>query len=125
MGKSSMSAKQARPPAAGSGSERASPQPPIACSLGAADYRERIRWIADLNRGSLLTDRQDDLRLELTYAAQAAEQVRQLVQREARCCPFFTFQIDQDADSVRLTVTAPAEARDSAHLLFEQFRARD
>ncbi len=126
MGEFSMIDNEITPPGTGSGTEPQPPhRPPIACSLGAADYQERVRWIADLNRRALRADRHQDLRLELTYAAEAAEKVRQLVQREAQCCPFFTFQIDNEADSVRLTITAPTAARDSAHLLFEQFRARD
>ncbi len=97
---------------------------PIACTLGAEDYKERLAWIAELNRRSLRGDRQEGLRLELTYAASAAGEVRQLVQRESHCCPFFAFDLQADAASVRLAITAPPEARDAAHLLFEHFRAR-
>jgi GNAT superfamily N-acetyltransferase len=38
---------------------------PIACTLQAGDYQERLAWIADLARDGLLDASREDLRLEL------------------------------------------------------------
>ena len=96
---------------------------PITCTLGADDYRERMAWIAELNRTALRHHTQDGLRLVLTYAPDAGERVRELVRRERDCCAFLTFSVQEDTDAVWLTVEAPAEAGASAAVLFEPFTA--
>lgn len=96
---------------------------PIACTLGPGDYRERMAWIAALNRMALRDFTQDGRRLVLTYAPDAAELVRELVRREQDCCAFLTFTVQEDPEAVRLTVEAPAEAGESAAALFEPFTA--
>src|SRR4051812_43270285 len=85
--------------------------PPIACTLGAGDYAERLAWIATLNGDALLTHRRHDLTLDLTYAPEAAAQVRELVRREEACCAFLRFTVDVTSDAVHLRIEAPATAR--------------
>jgi hypothetical protein len=97
--------------------------PPIMCTLAAGDYKDRLAWIADLNRDALRGKNREDLRLELTYAPEAAERVREMVRREQDCCSFLAFDIREDADAVRLSITAPEEAREAAELLFEPFQS--
>jgi hypothetical protein len=46
--------------------------------------------IAELNAATLVSHRRDDLRLELTYAAAAREQVESMVRGEQACCAFLT-----------------------------------
>lgn len=46
---------------------------PVACTLGAGDFKTRLAAIANLNSRALRGQRRDDLRLELTYAADARE----------------------------------------------------
>jgi hypothetical protein len=94
---------------------------PLACTLAPGAYRDRMAWIRDLTTRSLRDHRRDGLALHLTYDAEAAERVREFVQRERACCGFLAFDLRQDADAARLTVTAPEEAREAADLLFEQF----
>lgn len=96
--------------------------PPIACTLGAGDFKNRMTWIADLNRDALRAHRREDLRLELIYDPSAASRVHEMVRREQACCAFLTFQVRQDADRVQLTIDAPEGARESADMLFEQFQ---
>ena len=96
---------------------------PIACTLGPGDYRERMAWIAELNRTALRDHTQDGPRLALTYAPGAGDRVRELVRREQECCAFLTFTVDDAPDAVRLTVEAPPEAGASAAVLFEPFTA--
>jgi hypothetical protein len=61
---------------------------PIACTLGRNDYRERLAWIAQLNRVGLRSHRRDLMTLELHYAAAVRHRVHQLVRQEAECCAF-------------------------------------
>jgi hypothetical protein len=97
---------------------------PIACMLDAGDFKNRIAWIADLNRRALVGSRRDDLRLELTYAPHAIQDVRELVRREQHCCAFLDFDLRQDDDAIRLVVTAPETAREAAEFVFEPFRSK-
>jgi hypothetical protein len=43
-------------------------QEPIACMLQPGDYKERLSWIAELERDGFLDVRREGLRLELRYA---------------------------------------------------------
>jgi hypothetical protein len=97
---------------------------PIACTLDAGDFKERLAWLADLNRRALIGSRRDDLRLELTYAPHALEDVRKLVRREQHCCAFLDFDLREGGDAVRLVVTAPEEAREAAELVFDPFQSK-
>jgi hypothetical protein len=94
---------------------------PIACTLQPGDYQERLAWIAEVARAGLLQFRQDDLRLELKYAASVADRVREMVRKEQQCCAFLTFDLSEVDQGVRLTITAPERAREVADVVFEQF----
>jgi hypothetical protein len=96
---------------------------PIACTLGSGDSKERLAWIAALAHDGLLSIRRDDLHLELRYAPNVADRVRELVGREQACCAFLNFELAEIDGSVRLTIAAPERARDVADTLFEQFVA--
>jgi hypothetical protein len=97
---------------------------PIACMLRAGDFKQRLAWIADLNRLSLISARREDLRLELRYVPRAQEAVRELVRRERECCAFLDFDLRIEDDAVRLVVTAPETAREAVDLVFEPFRSK-
>jgi hypothetical protein len=94
---------------------------PIACTLQAGDYKDRLAWIAELARDGLLGIRQKDLQLELRYASSVADRVREMVGKEQECCAFLKFELFETAEGVCLTITAPERARDVADALFEQF----
>jgi hypothetical protein len=98
---------------------------PIACTLGPGDFRQRLAWIAALNCDALRARHQDGLRLELTYASAALDRVREMVARERDCCAFLTFELQQEADTVRLVIVAPEDARDALDAVFEPFQARE
>jgi hypothetical protein len=98
---------------------------PVACTLGAGDFRQRLVWITDLNRDALRTQRRDGLRLELSYAPAALDRVREMVARERECCAFLTFDLQPEADAVRLVIEAPEDARDALDVVFEPFQARE
>jgi hypothetical protein len=97
---------------------------PIACTLGAGDYKERQAWIAGLNAASLQDVKQEDLRLELTYAASARKAVLELARREQDCCGFLSFIVSELPGQVRLTITAPERAREAGLAMFETFRLK-
>jgi hypothetical protein len=94
---------------------------PIACILQPGDYRQRRVWIAELARSGQLGASRDDLRLELRYALDVADRVREMVRKEQSCCAFLDFELAETDADVRLTITAPERARDAANALFEQF----
>ena len=97
---------------------------PIACTLGAGDFKTRLAWIAQLNDASLRDHCQDDLRLELVYAPEAREQVREMARREQACCAFLSFQVVEEQDALRVVISAPEAARRAAEAMFEQFRSK-
>ena len=95
----------------------------VACTLGTNESKERFALIAELNRSALRSYERRGLVLELRYGLQALDRVRELVRQEQECCAFMTFGLDVGPAEVRLTITAPEGARESAGLLFEQFIA--
>jgi hypothetical protein len=97
---------------------------PIVCTLGAGDFRERLDWIAALNKAALRHHRRDDLQLELSYATEARAQVLKMVRQEQECCAFLTFNVEEGAELMRVTIVAPEAAREAAGTLFEQFLSR-
>jgi hypothetical protein len=86
---------------------------PIACTLSPSDYRTRLAEIAALSRDALRHVERRGLTLDLRYAPEAAARVRRLVDQEHRCCAFLQFELHEDADEVRLLVTAPPAAGDA------------
>jgi hypothetical protein len=89
--------------------------PPIACTLGLGDFKDRIGWIRELSAKSLRSHRRDKLMLELTYDPSAAADVHELVRREQACCGFLRFDVRESAHAVHLTtITAPPEAQSAA-----------
>jgi hypothetical protein len=98
---------------------------PVACTLGPRDFRQRLAWIANLNRDALRAKHRDGLRLELTYAPAALDRVREMVAREQDCCAFLTFDLQQEVDAVGLVIKAPEDARDALDAVFEPFQAHE
>ena len=98
---------------------------PIACTLGGTDYAERLAWIASLNRDGLLSHVRHEAALELRYASTVRHRVRELVRKEAECCAFLTFALDESRGDVRLTITVPAREGEAADLFFEPFLASE
>ena len=86
---------------------------PIACTLSPSDYRTRLAEIAALSRDALRHVERRGLTLDLRYAPEAAARVRRLVDHERRCCAFLQFELHEDANEVRLLVTAPPAAADA------------
>src|SRR5262249_29263857 len=97
--------------------------PEIACNLSAGDFKDRLAWISDLTRATLRHYERRDLVLDLRYAREAADRVRDMVGNEQACCGFLRFDLHEGPQEVRLVITAPEEAREVADALFSQFIA--
>ena len=97
---------------------------PIACTLAPGAYKDRLAWIAALNRDALRSYERRDLVLELTYSLEARERVHEMVRQEQTCCAFLTFDLQEVGNEIRLTITAPETAREAADSLFDQFLAK-
>jgi hypothetical protein len=97
---------------------------PIACTLSATDYRDRLAQIAALSRDALRHVEWRGLTLDLRYAPEAAARVRQLVEQERTCCAFLQFDLQESADEVRLLVTAPPAAADAVPDLLLELTGR-
>jgi hypothetical protein len=97
---------------------------PIACTLSATDYRTRLAEIAALSRDALRRVERRGLTLDLRYAPEAAARVRQLVEQERACCAFLQFDLHEEADEVRLLVTAPPAAADAVPELLAELTGR-
>lgn len=97
---------------------------PIACTLDTGSFKERLDWIADLNRRALQASHRDDLRLTLTYDPSAIDEVRRMVAGEQTCCAFLDFDIVERPDVISVSITAPEGAREAAETLFEPFAQR-
>jgi hypothetical protein len=97
------------------------PRPELACTLGPAEFRQRLVRIRLLTRTALRERTRDGLQLRLGYDSAAAAEVRELVALERACCGFLDFQLREQGDRLLVTITAPAEAADSVAEIFSEF----
>src|SRR5919107_2373550 len=79
---------------------------PIACSLSAAQLRDRTGDMARLGR-ALVGVRRAGPRAQLRFAPGHADALRTLAAAEAECCPFLTLEVTGDS---LLTVSGPSDA---------------
>jgi hypothetical protein len=96
---------------------------PIACTLAPGEFKDRLASIGALARDALRAHERQDLVLDLRYAPEARERVREMVRNEQACCSFLNFDLREALDEIRVTITAPEAAREAADMLFEQFVA--
>jgi hypothetical protein len=97
---------------------------PIACTLSVDELKVRLEGIARLNSAALLSHRRDDLRLGLTYDANARAGVLEMVAGEEVCCAFLTFEVQEDPGTFSVIIHAPESARAEAETVFEPFRLK-
>ncbi|MFD2794508.1 MerR family transcriptional regulator [Promicromonospora vindobonensis] len=85
------------------------PEPtPIACTLGAGDYAERVAAWQVLIGGGSRTDVDGGVRV--TLPTPALERATALAAAEQDCCGFYRFRIDLFGPTFDLTITAPPQA---------------
>jgi hypothetical protein len=98
--------------------------PPIACSLSAADYRERLAEVAEVGRSSLIEVKElpNESVLHFRYPASTRDRLRAIVSQEAACCAFLDLSLRASDTELVLTLRAPAEARPIVADLIRRFR---
>jgi hypothetical protein len=86
--------------------------PPIACTLGANDYRRRLDEVRALGDAALIDTESEPGRAVLRFAASAGIRARvdNIVAAEAECCSFLTMTVTDEPDVVVLTIEAPRDA---------------
>jgi hypothetical protein len=78
----------------------------FACTIDPAGLKQRVNQLDSLVpqvRGL----RRDGLTLALVFPAEAAPDVQAFVAEESKCCPFFSFEIDETDQGLRLGIRTP------------------
>jgi hypothetical protein len=86
---------------------------PVACTLESGEASERIeQWRRTLRGQVAAVDRGQParIRLMLRLDHERIASLVHLAQQEKGCCPFFTFGLEIEAETVILVVGAPDEA---------------
>jgi hypothetical protein len=84
-------------------------QPPIACTLGAAEMPARRAEIAVLARELVSTEAQGARGvLRFRPGTRTRERVAAFVDAEGRCCPFLRMELRDDGGALALTIEGPA-----------------
>ena len=85
---------------------------PIACSLEAGDYRERLDEIRAISRQGLISAERPGDVARLVFADEPRTRSRLLavVAAEASCCPFLDLAMDSTPEGISLTIAGPPEA---------------
>jgi MerR family copper efflux transcriptional regulator len=78
----------------------------FACTIDPAGLRQRVDQLDTLLR-QVLTHRRDGSTLSLEFPAETAQDVRAFVVEESRCCPFFSFEVDEIDHGLRLAIRTP------------------
>ena len=78
----------------------------FACSIDPAGLEQRVGQLDSLVP-QVLELRRDGLTLALAFPAEAARDVQAFVVEESKCCPFFSFEIDEIDLGLRLGIRTP------------------
>jgi hypothetical protein len=78
----------------------------FACTVDPAGLRQRVNQLDSLVP-QVLGLRRDGLTLALAFPAEAAQDVQAFVAEESKCCPFFSFEIDEIDQGLRLGIRTP------------------
>jgi hypothetical protein len=94
--------------------------PPIACSLTAADYRQRVAEAGDVAREALRERRQIDggERLVFQETGDVRRRLGAFVAAESACCPFLAMSLQSDGGRLVLDITGPELAAPIIEELF-------
>lgn len=94
--------------------------PPIACSLTAEDYRQRVADTGQAARDALRERRpiKGGARLTFEDTADIRPRLEAFVAAESTCCPFLTLTLHSEAGLLVLDVTGPELAAPIIEELF-------
>jgi hypothetical protein len=94
---------------------------PIACSLDADEIKQRLAEISAIGGDALRDVQSSPSQASLRFAAgdERRERLAAIVAAEARCCPFMTFELRDEAGAIVMTISAP----EGAELVFDDLVA--
>jgi hypothetical protein len=100
--------------------------PPIACSLSAAEIPARLAEMSDVGRGALLDVDVSGATAILRFRADAATRGRlqAIVAAESHCCAFLEMNLSDGPQAIALAITAPAGAESVRDDLVAAFGGR-
>jgi hypothetical protein len=79
----------------------------FACTIDPAGLKQRVDQLDSL-APQVLGLRRDGLTLALAFPAQAAQDVQAFMVAESKCCPFFSFEMEEIDHGLRLAIRTPA-----------------
>ena len=96
------------------------PNPPIACSLTAAEYRQRVADTGDVAGQALRERRPIDggQRLVFQETGDVRRRLEAFVDAESSCCPFLTMHLQSYGARLVLDITGPELAAPIIEELF-------
>lgn len=104
-------------------------EPPIACSLSAAEVPKRLAEMRTIGAAALLTASRTDTTATLRFrpSDETGARLAAIVAAESRCCPFLTFALHDEADAIVLEITSPPDeaARMMLDALADAFMVRE
>ena len=95
--------------------------PAIACTLKLHEMGPRLERLRQLADNSLQWHKLEGNVLRLAYRADAAAEVKAVVDLKRNCCRFLDFAVQDGAIRVELTITAPVDVGPDAQWLLAQF----
>jgi hypothetical protein len=97
---------------------------PIACSLSAVDYRQRLRAIPRIGFEAFLAAEEgpNGATLRFRDSPETRQQLTLIVEAEHECCPFLSLTVDNVDGRLVVGVTAPPEAQPVVRDLIDSFR---
>jgi hypothetical protein len=101
-------------------------QPPIACTLSAAELPGRAAEIRALGRDGLLDVTQEGGLASLRFRpdAEIRERLAAIVAAESQCCAFLDLRLEHEANATVLTIAAPDGGPEVVHELAAMFAGR-
>ncbi len=98
---------------------------PVACTLDAAQMRQRGDDIRALGRAALTTVERGERNVVLRFRPDPAirAQVEEVVAAESECCAFLGFTIAHEQDATVVTIVSPPEGVPVLHELADRFAA--
>jgi hypothetical protein len=96
---------------------------PIACTLNATDFRQRLAEMAAVGSAALLDADHDGRRARLRFADGVRDRVDAIVAAESSCCAFLDMDVTEEAGAVVLSIAAPEGAELVLEELVDSFRA--
>jgi hypothetical protein len=97
-------------------------EPVIACSLSGDELPQRLAEMTAIGRDALLSVSAEGV---LRFRADEGTRARleAIIAAESSCCPFFSFDLREQAGALLLTITAPEGAEELALDLMNAFAA--